>query len=299
MRARMSPGSHVLSRPYVPASRPLASGSRAITPMLAAWATAKKRSSASRRTMLYTIWTVSGRVDGRKPLFGRVYGDAVEPDLPVSLQILEHQVGVRVGDQAERGIVELQQVDVVGGEAPQRLLYREPDIVGREIGVVGQRQRNIGCELGDRPARRLGDAAQQQRVHGPVVEIAADLGRDEHVLADPRERPAQEFLRMTVPIHVRRIEEVATQLVGALDGAQRLGVVGGTVRVAESVAADAPTAEANGADREAGAAQHPTSHRNKSPSASRVVTGSEQAVPTHTVALGRSAVLRTTSLRGR
>src|SRR3989441_1544905 len=62
MRARMSPLSHVLSRPYFPASSPLASGSRAITPTLDARATTKKRSSASRRTRLYTIWTVSGRV---------------------------------------------------------------------------------------------------------------------------------------------------------------------------------------------------------------------------------------------
>src|SRR6058998_3469883 len=62
MRARMSPFVHTLSRPYLPVSRPLARGSRAITPTLEARARAKKRSSASRRTMLYTICTVSGRV---------------------------------------------------------------------------------------------------------------------------------------------------------------------------------------------------------------------------------------------
>src|SRR5207247_345106 len=136
----------------------------------------------------------------------------------------------------------------------------------------------------------------------PVVEIAADLGGDEHALADSCERLAQELLRMAVPIHVRGIEEVAPQLVGAAYGAQRLGVVGRTVGVTEPVAADGPRAEADRADREAGAAEHPPPHRSRSPSASGVVTGSEQVVPTQTIAagaVGSSAVFRTTSLRGR
>src|SRR2546422_10875054 len=137
------------------------------------------------------------------------------------------------------------------------------------------------------------------RSHGPIVEIAADLGGDEHALADSRQGLAQQLLRVPVPVHVRRIEEVAPQVVGAAHGAQRLGIVGRTVGVAEPVAADGPRTEADGADREAGAAGHSTPHRNRSPSASRVVTGSEQVVPTHTVAAGCCAGLRTTTLRGR
>src|SRR5438046_5357888 len=44
-----------------------------------------------------------------------------------------------------------------------------------------------------------------------------------------------------------------------------------------SVAADGPRTEADGADRESGAAEHSTPHRNRSPSATRVVTGSERS----------------------
>src|SRR5207237_2866190 len=81
--------------------------------------------------------------------------------------------------------------------------------------------------------------------------------------------------------------------------APRLGVVGGTIRVAEPIAADGPRAEADRAHGQAGAAEHPPLHPSTVRSASGVVSGSEHVVPTHTVAAGRSAVFRTTSLRGR
>src|SRR3989442_6651759 len=157
----------------------------------------------------------------------------------------------------------------------------------------------MGRQVGPWPTDGIGDPAQHTRVTVPVVEIAAHLRGEEDALADPRERLAQELFRVSVPVHVRRIEEIASQLVGAVHGAQRLGVVGGTVGVAEPVAADGPGPEPDGADREAGAAEHPPPHRSRSPSASGVATGSEQVVPTQTVAVGRSAVLRSTTLRGR
>src|ERR1041384_2167248 len=124
----MSPFSQMLSCRYFPARKPLARGSRAITPTLVARAAGKKRSSAARRTRLYTICTVAGR----EALFGWVHRDAVEADLAFRLQVVEHPIGLRVGDEPERGVVELQQVDVVGTQAPQRLLDREPDVGGGE-----------------------------------------------------------------------------------------------------------------------------------------------------------------------
>src|SRR3989454_6567263 len=62
MRPRMSPFDQAASAAYLPASNPLASGSRAITPTLAARAAGRNSSSASRRARLYTICTVSGSV---------------------------------------------------------------------------------------------------------------------------------------------------------------------------------------------------------------------------------------------
>src|SRR5258706_662580 len=59
MRARMSPFSHTLSGAYLPVTKPLASGSRAITPTPAACAAGQNASSGSRRARLYTICTPS------------------------------------------------------------------------------------------------------------------------------------------------------------------------------------------------------------------------------------------------
>ena len=201
---------------------------------------------------------------------------AVEADLSFRPQVVEHAIGFRIGDQIERGVVELQQVDVVGAQAAQRLLDGEPDVRGREARVVRHRERGVGADLGERPAQRLREPGDEERVHVAVVEVASDLGRDDDVGPDTVERGAQHLLRMPVPVHVRRIEEGASQLVRPSHGAPRLGVVGGTVRIAEPISADGPGAEADRAHGQAGAAEHPPLHPSRSRSPSGVATGSEQ-----------------------
>src|SRR5207244_2815347 len=103
--------------------------------------------------------------------------------------------------------------------------------------IVCHRERGVGCDLRERPAERFGQAGKEQGIHVAIIEVAPDLGRDDHVLPDALERLAQDLFGMAVAVHVGRVEEVASQVIRATHGAPRFGVVGCAVGVAEPVAA--------------------------------------------------------------
>src|SRR5262245_48490570 len=102
-----------------------------------------------------------------------------------------------------------------------------------------------------------------------------------------------------MPIHVSRVEEVAAHVEGLMHGANRFDVVRRTVRVAVTIAADRPCTESNFTHGHLRPAQQSPLHASSSARAEGVVTGSEQAVPTHTIALGASVMQRTMTFRGR
>src|SRR6266705_32676 len=130
-----------------------------------------------------------------------------------------------------------------------------------------------------------------------VVEVAADLGCDEDLVADVVQRRAEQRFGVPVAVRVRGVEEVAVELERPPDGARRFGVVGSAVRVAKRVAADRPGSEPDLADRESGAAKGAPVHASSSPaSCSGVETGIEHVVLTQTVAAGSASIFRTTIL---
>ncbi len=167
--------------------------------------------------------------------------------------------------------MQLEQVDVVGAQTLERALHREAQVSGREV------QTQVG-----------------------FVEVGADFGREDNLIAHVLERLAEQRFGVSVPVHVRRVEEGAAELECVTDRAGGLRVVGRAVRIAEPVAADRPGPETDFADGESGAAERAAVHASSSfASCSGVDTGIEHVVPTHTVAAGAAAIARTTTFRGR
>jgi hypothetical protein len=62
-----------------------------------------------------------------------------------------------------------------------------------------------------------------------LLDAHAELGDEGHRIASPFDRPAQQLLVVVGAIHLGRVEEGATQLDGAVDGGDRLGLVGRAV----------------------------------------------------------------------
>ncbi len=128
--------------------------------------------------------------------------------------------------------MQLVQVHVVGPQAVQRASQRESDVSGIEI-----------------------------RPDLPMVEIAADLGREEHLVPASFEGLPEDFLAVPPSVDVRGIEEVHPKVDGLLDGGDRFCVVRGAVRIPVGVSTDRPGPESDFRDLEAGFPERPSSHR--------------------------------------
>ena len=123
---------------------------------------------------------------------------------------LRHQVGHRADDVLDRDLrvypVLVQQVDPVGLEPPERSLHRFPDV------------RRSAVE----PAAFL------------LVDLPAELGRDDRALAPPGQRPPEQRLVGVRSIYLGRIEERHAQLEGAVNGGDGLLVVRRAVGLAHA-----------------------------------------------------------------
>ncbi len=122
-------------------------------------------------------------------------------------------------------VVELVQVDVVGLQPPQRRFAGPPDVQRGQEGVVGP--------VVHRPVQLRGD----HRLLAPTAALGEPASDD---LLGPA-------LPLAPPVHVGRVEEVDAGLVGGVH--DREGVLLGGLR------AEVHRAEAQSADRQAGAAQ--------------------------------------------
>src|SRR6202008_1303354 len=140
----------------------------------------------------------------------------------------------------------------------------------------------------------LRNAIAHQRVDVAVVEVATDLGRHDHFVADALERVADDLFCVSVAAHVGGVKEGASEIVRPAHGPFRFGVVGRAVGIAEGVAPDRPSAEPDLADLQAGAAEGAGVHASSWASASGEATGSEHVVPTQTVAAVAVAIFRMT-----
>ena len=152
------------------------------------------------------------------------------------------------------------EVDHVHAEPPQRVVAGPAYVVG---GAVDPHARSVGTPL------------------------VAELGRHHDVLPAIRDRPADERLVDEGAVHVGRVQHRHAEVQCPVDGADRLGVVGGAVELAHPHAT-----QPDGRDRELGVGTGPQSactHR-ALPAFSQV-TSSDRAHPGETI-LGMSATQR-------
>ena len=72
-----------------------------------------------------------------------------------------------------------------------------------------------------------------------VLDAEAELRGEDHLVAPPLERPAQQLLVGVGAVDLRRVEEGAAELDGAVDGGDGFRLVRGAVRLAHAHAAKA------------------------------------------------------------
>ena len=180
---------------------------------------------------------------------GRLLGaEALQPALarrPLGLDDLAARVRRRadvadlalldeVGERAERlldvdgriGAVHLVEVDVVGAEAPQRVLDRPDDPAPR-------------------PAAPVGVLAHRHE----------ELGREHDVVAPVLQRLPDDLLRLTGGVHVGGVDEVDAGVEGGVDDADRVVVI------LVAPGAEHHRAEAELRDLDAGASERAVLHR--------------------------------------
>jgi hypothetical protein len=95
--------------------------------------------------------------------------------------------------------------------------------------------------------RRFSEASTTSRICGPAVgpgkipagENEAEFRRDGDLVAAPLQRAAEELLVREGAIALRRIEEIASQLDGAVEGRDRFAVIPLAIGVAHAHAAEA------------------------------------------------------------
>jgi hypothetical protein len=137
-----------------------------------------------------------------------------------------HQIGQGADGVLDRHLrvhpVLVVQIDVLGAEPLERPLDRGPGVV--RVPVDG--------------APAVAAAVREQ----------PELGRDHHLVPAARESPAEQLLVDERPVDLGRVEERHPQLDRAVDGADRLGVVGGRAGVERR---HAHQAEADAGDVEA------------------------------------------------
>ena len=151
---------------------------------------------------------IEGELDhGRLPRLDRhhgldrlVHGDPVVPHLVLRLELVEHVVRRRIRHHRKRRVVELVHVNVVRPETLQRSLEREGDVSGIEV-----------------------------HAHAAMVEVAADLRSEEHVLAVVLQGLPEDLLAVAPSVDVGCVEKVAAEICRTAHRTDGNGVVRRTV----------------------------------------------------------------------
>ena len=160
-----------------------------------------------------------------------VDGNPVVVDFVFGLQRLEDLVRRGVAHQLGRRIVELVNVDMVRPETLQRPLESE-----RDVSVV--------------------------EVHPDtsVIEVAANLRGQMHIVPTADERFADDFLAVAPAVDVGGVDEIHSEVDGTLQRCDRRPVLRGSIRIPVGVPADRPRAEPNFRHLQAGATEDPCLH---------------------------------------
>ena len=161
-------------------------------------------------------------------------GDAEVADLALELELLEGFEQLVALQGTDAGVVDLVEVDVVGVEAAEALLAGELDELAVEL-------------LGP-----LAVAVAGSR----VVDVVAELGGDDQVVAPVAEDAGQDLLAVAVAVGIGGVEEVDAQLHRVFQQGGALGVL----QPPPPVGGDGPDAEAHLGQDQIGARQLSESH---------------------------------------
>src|SRR5437879_6466405 len=107
------------------------------------------------------------------------------------------------------------------------------------------------------------------RADSPMVEIAAHLRGEVHLIPASLQGLAEDLLAVPPSVHVRGIEEVHAEVDRLLYCGDRLPVVRRAVRIPMGVPADRPGPESDFRDLEAGLPERPSLHRRPKEAASK------------------------------
>ena len=120
-------------------------------------------------------------------------GGAVVADFPLGLEFFQGLENLFLLQGVDPGVVELVEVDVVGVEAAEGLLAGEPDEFGLEL---------LGALL-------VTDPGSQS-----VVEVVAELGSDDDIVAVVADVFGEDFLPEPLTVGVGGVEEVDAEIDG-------------------------------------------------------------------------------------
>ena len=162
-------------------------------------------------------------------------GGAVVADFALGLQLFQGLEQVVFFQGVDAGVMDLVEVDVVGVQAAEALFAGKADKVRVEL---------LGAFL-------MADARGEL-----VVEVVAELGGDDQVVAAVAEDFGQDFLAVALAVGVGGVEEVDAQVEGVFEegGALFLG------DFAPPSGGDGPDAEAYCGKGEVGAGELPVVH---------------------------------------
>ena len=171
------------------------------------------------------------RFQAQRRFHGLVDRNAVTDDLALRLQRLEDFVRGGIRHRLRGRVVQLVEVHMVRPQALERPLEGERDVSGIEI-----------------------------RADSPMVEIAAHLRGEVHLIPASLQGLAEDLLAVPPSVHVRGIEEVHAEVDRLLYRGDRLPVVRRAVGIPMGVPADRPGPESDFRDLEAGLPERPSLH---------------------------------------
>ncbi len=122
----------------------------------------------------------------------------------------------------------VQQVDVIGLQSAQRSLHGGSYVL----------RSTVQTKRLDVEAFPPSSIASQFLSRFSLSDTPPELRGDEHLIALPLQRAAEQLLVREWSVHLGRVEEGDTELDGAVDGGDRLALVGGAVRLAHPHAAE-------------------------------------------------------------
>ena len=106
-----------------------------------------------------------------------------------------------------------------------------------------------------------------------MIEVAANLRREEHLVAAALEGQAEDLLAVAPTVHVGRVEEIHTEVDGLPHRVDRVCVLRGTVRIPVGIPADRPSPEADFGHLETRSSEGAASHRCPNGEACKNVSG--------------------------